>query len=405
MRGAGEFILEPFLRSTAPAIAFAARKINKLFGSDSIILVLSADHLIADEHEFAMAVERALKIIVENPKYLITFGIVPDRPETGYGYLKIGSNISEGIKVDQFVEKPDQIKAEEYIKSEGYLWNSGIFCFSTQTILSELEKHAPEVANLSKEWWDEIQNKGSGWGDIEISEDRYINSPEISIDHAVMEKSNNIVAVLGKFGWSDIGNWKAMSNLAVADEDGNKKVGDVTLVKCRNVFARGGRDRLIAAIGIQDLTIIDSKDALLIMPRSDGFDSDIKELVTNLKKDKHRAAQGGMSVIRPWGKYTILHESNNFKVKKIDIVSGGCISLQYHHYRSEHWVVVSGEATVTIGDKISKLQENQSIYIGKKIVHRLENKTDKDLVIVEIQCGDYLGEDDIVRLQDNYGRK
>ena len=394
----GEFLLEPFGRNTAPAVALAAKMIESTEGADALMLVLAADHLIADQAGFASAVAEASSLAAQD--YLVTFGIVPTAPETGFGYIERGEVLGSGNKVARFVEKPDLETAQGYLSSRKYLWNSGMFCFKAGAFLAELAKHAPEVAKAVDACWAAMQPLNNAQM-AEIPAELFKTAPDISIDYAVMEKSDKVAVVPGDFGWSDIGSWNAIRDLVEPDAGQNRALGEAIFVDSTNTFVQS-EDRLVATVGINDLMIIDTADALLVAHPDKA--QDVKKVVAQLKKDGHDAFKLHRTVARPWGTYTVLEEGPEFKMKRIEVKPGGRLSLQMHHHRSEHWVVVKGEAIVVNGEEELVVKQNESTYIPAGHKHRLENRTDAELVLVEVQCGAYLGEDDIVRFEDNYGR-
>ena len=402
------YILEPFGRNTAPAIAAAALQIAEKHGDNAIMLVLAADHLIEDQGMFDSAVTTATELAQQG--YIVTFGISPDAPETGYGYIEAGNAISDirsddGINaftVKQFVEKPCLEKAEEYIKSGGYSWNSGMFCTTAGTILTELDNFSPEITNTVKECF-KVSKKLIGQNNvqIELDADTFQQAPDISIDYAVMEKSKKAAVVTCDIGWSDIGSWNALGDLEPKDENGNRSFGEVIFQATTNCYVRA-EDRLIGTVGVKDLIIVDTKDALLVMDKSQS--QDVKKIVQQLKDLNHHAHIIHREVTRPWGTYTTIEEGEHFKIKRIVVKPGASLSLQMHHHRSEHWVVVSGMAHVINGDEDLMLNINESTFIPAGHKHRLENTGVVDLILIEVQSGQYLGEDDIVRFDDKYGR-
>ena len=394
----GGFLLEPFGRNTAPAIALAAKKIASERGSDAIMLVLAADHLIADQVKFAAAVADAT--VLARDGYLVTFGIVPTAPETGFGYIEKGPILTNGNAVARFVEKPDLDKAKSYLASGQYLWNSGMFCFKAGVFLEELSQAAPEVSSAINACW-EVMWQHSGTGMTEIPADLFRDAPDISVDYAVMEKSGRVAVVPGDFGWSDIGTWTAIRELVQPDVDQNRAIGEVLFVDTNNTFVQS-EDRLVALVGISDLMIIDTPDALLVA-HSDKA-QEVKKIVSLLKSKNHDAFKFHRTVVRPWGTYTVLEEGSGFKIKRIEVKPGASLSLQMHHHRSEHWVVVKGTAKITNGENEIIIQANESTYIPAGQKHRLENPSNICCVMIEVQCGNYLGEDDIVRFEDKYGR-
>ncbi len=394
----GGFLLEPFGRNTAPAIGLAAKLIQQTRGCDSVMLILAADHLIANQLEFASAVVEASKLAEQNN--LVTFGIVPTSPETGFGYIELGESLESGNKVTRFVEKPNFETAKSYVSSGKYLWNSGMFCFKASVFLSELAKHAPEVAKAVDACWSAMQPLNNTQL-VEISADFFESVPDISIDYAVMEKSDKVVVVSGDFGWNDIGSWNAIRDLVKPDAAKNRALGDAIFVDSMNTFVQS-EHRLVATVGINDLMIIDTADALLVAHPDKS--QEVKKVVAQLKKDGHDAFKLHRTITRPWGTYTVLEEAPGFKIKRIEVKPGASLSLQMHHHRSEHWVVVNGTAKITNGDKEILIGSNESTYIPAGQKHRLENPGAVTCVMIEVQCGSYLGEDDIVRFDDKYGR-
>jgi mannose-1-phosphate guanylyltransferase len=398
----GSFLLEPSGRNTAPAIALAAHRIAHKFGPDAVMLVLAADHLILDDVAFARAVEAAVRLASAPHNLLVTFGIVPSSPETGFGYIEAGEQLEGGMKVNAFVEKPDVKTAETYLAAGNYFWNSGMFCFSAGQFLKELELCEPSVAKAAQACWDSIQVDGVKESTmLEIPEDLFNVMPNISVDYAVMEKSSQVAVVTSNFGWSDIGSWSAIRDLVKPDENNNRSLSETIFVNTVNTFVQS-EDRLVAAVGVKNLMIIDTRDALLVADPMHA--QDVKKVVSLLRQKEHDSYKLHSTVTRPWGTYTVLEDHPGFKIKRIEVKPGGKLSLQMHHHRSEHWIVVKGQAHVTNGDDCIVLDANQSTYIPAGHKHRLENPADTDLVMIEVQCGSYLGEDDIVRFEDNYGR-
>lgn len=392
---ATSFILEPVGRNTAPAIAMAASYARTIYGDDTILLVLSADQLISNVEAFSQAIIEAKKLAEKN--HLVTFGVTPTRPETGYGYIERG----DGYMVKRFVEKPDLATAEKYVSGGNHLWNAGIFCFKAGVFLRELELHSPQIAQAIKiaapdNWTQAAYNY------IELKEKTFSAIPNISVDYAVMEKSKNVTVVACDIGWNDIGSWNAMSQLLNADTNENRLVGEVYVHDSSNCFIQSS-GRIIAAVGVRNLIIIDTPEALLITDNEQA--QHVKQVVSQIKKHKHVTSKENHTIFRPWGSYTILEESAGFKIKRIEVLPKQKISLQVHKHRSEHWVVVSGKAKIQNGDEIFELLPSQSTYIQAGNKHRLQNSGDEVLVIVEVQCGEYLGEDDITRFDDHYGRK
>ncbi len=396
--GISGFLLEPFGRNTAPAIALAAKLVQLTKGQDAVMLVLAADHLIADQVAFADAVGDA--IALAQTGNLVTFGIVPIAPETGFGYIEKGESLGAGYKVARFVEKPDLEMAQQYVSSGKFLWNSGMFCFKTGVLLKELDTHAPDVAQAVDACWQAMQPLNNS-AMVEIPSDIFKHAPDVSIDYAVMEKSEKVAVVPGNFGWSDIGSWNAVRNLVQPDAEQNRALGEAIFVDTNNVFVQS-KERLVATVGINDLMIIDTSDALLVVHPDKA--QEVKKVVAQLKTIGHDAFKLHRTVARPWGTYTVLEEAPGFKIKRIEVKPGASLSLQMHRHRSEHWVVVSGTAKITNGAKETLIKSNESTYIPAKQKHRLENPGAVPCVMIEVQCGAYLGEDDITRFDDRYGR-
>lgn len=389
------FLLEPVGRDTAAAVALAALHAASAHGGETVLLVSPADHLIRDEDAFAGAVRRAVELADRGS--IVTFGIEPDRPETGFGYIEV-----EGEKAVRFVEKPDAERAAAYLAGGRHRWNSGIFCFRADAMLRAMETHCPEVLAGARQALDTAQ-AGTFRHDetVEIALEPMQRTPAISIDYAVMEKADDIACVSVDCGWSDIGSWSAMVGLVAPDETGNRTMGDVILEETENSFVRAD-SRLVGLVGVSDLLVVDTPDALLIAHKDKA--QSVKSVYNRLKAAKHEAARFHRTVHRPWGTYTVLEEGDRFKIKRIEVKPGGCLSLQAHHHRSEHWVVVYGTAKVTNEDKVTLLSTNQSTYIPSGHRHRLENPGVLPLILIEVQSGDYLGEDDIIRFDDVYGR-
>ena len=389
-------ILEPIGKNTAPAIALAALKfINN--GEDPLLLVLSADHLIQNINTFHQSIKIAEKL-AEKDK-LVTFGIVPDKAETGYGYIKANiDNTADYYKIQSFTEKPNQEDAQKYLDSGNYLWNSGMFMFKASVYLQELEKFEPEILSSCKK---SCQTEYKDKDFIRLNNDEFYQCPEQSVDYAVMEYTKDGVVVPLDANWSDIGSWNALWDAKNKDKDGNVSEGDVILDGVKNTYTYSS-NRLVSVIGISDLVIVDTQDALLVADKK--YSQNIKNIVNQLKKNNRPEADNHRKVFRPWGYYDSIDADDGFQVKRILVNPGAKLSLQKHEHRAEHWVVVKGVAKVTCGDKTFSLKENQSTYIPKGEVHRLENTEEIDLEIIEIQTGDYLGEDDIIRLEDDYQR-
>jgi mannose-1-phosphate guanylyltransferase / mannose-6-phosphate isomerase len=394
------YLLEPMGRNTAPAVALAALHVAERYGADALMLVLAADHLIQDAIGFGQAVQQAASLARDNQ--LVTFGIVPTAPDTGFGYIEAGESIGPGQRVRRFVEKPNKEKAQEYLDAGNFLWNSGMFCFKAGTILDAMAAHAPEVDQASRDCWVSLRHHSAeGSGILEIPGEPFAQVPNISIDYAVMERANNVAVIPARFGWSDIGSWTAISGLVPPDQDNNRSTANTVFVESSNTFVQS-EDRLVAAVGVDNLLIIDTPDALLVA-RSDKA-QEVKQVVARLKTQDHDAYKLHRTVSRPWGTYTVLEVGTGFKIKRIEVRPRRALSLQMHHHRSEHWVVVSGIAKVTVGDEDVFVRANESTFIPAGRAHRLENPGMLDLVMIEVQSGEYLGEDDIVRFDDRYGR-
>jgi len=395
-----DYLLEPCGRNTAPAIAAGALRLRDRFGDAAMMLVLPSDHLISDVAGFTAAVQSAVALAEQG--YLVTFGIPPTRPETGFGYIEADQAHKldgTGLAVRRFVEKPSREKAEEYLASGHYYWNSGMFCFRVGDFLAELARCAPEVSNAVVQAWQATPREQMP---VEIDAESFARIADISVDYAVMEKAERVAVVPGRFDWSDIGSWRALSELVAADASGNRVQGEAVLVDSKNCYVRS-EDRLVATLGVENLLVVDTPDALLVADRSRA--QDVKSIVQRLKASGHESARLHRTVHRPWGTYTVLEEGPRFKIKRIVVKPGASLSLQYHHRRSEHWVVVSGTARIVNGEREVTLGADQSSYIPAGAAHRLANPGTVDCVMIEVQSGDYLGEDDIVRLEDHYGRK
>ena len=392
------FLLEPLGRNTAPAIALAAIYVRNRLGPEANLLVMPADHLIRDQRRFHAAVDEA--VALANRGYLVTFGVVPTHSETGYGYIRKGVRIqnSNGHEIAAFVEKPDAETAKDYFESGEYAWNSGMFCFGAGAFLKQLEAHAPEVFQAVERCWEGTDQFRQP---LEIPEELFAAVPSISVDYAVMERADNCAVVDADFGWSDIGSWKAISELYESDQAGNRIQGKAVMVESRNCFVQG-ENRLVAAVGVNDLVIVDTGDAVLVADRNRA--QDVKYVVNQLTELEHDAADYHRTVHRPWGSYSILEDAEDCKVKRLVVKPGQVLSLQLHHRRCEHWTVVRGTAKVRLGDREFLLEPNQSTYIPVETLHRLENPGTEDVHLIEVQTGDYFGEDDIERFEDIYGR-
>lgn len=416
-------LLEPAGRNTAPAIALAA-----LWALDqdpeAVLLVLPADHLIPDEAAFQDTARRAAQAAREGA--LVTFGIQPTAPETGFGYIEMApsadaADTDSARAVIRFVEKPDAARAAQFLASGRFVWNSGMFCFRAQSILAALEAHSPEIAAQARRTWQATQAAAAGAAPaansaakavdhqgkpqrtrrIALDASAFAACPSVSIDYAVMEHAPNVQVLPARFAWSDIGSWSAVAEQFVPDSEGNTTQGEALFVNARNTHVQS-EDRLVAAVGVDNLLVVDTPDALLVA--SKDASQQVKEIVARLKSSGHEAARLHRTVARPWGTYTVLQEGPRFKIKRIEVRPGQSLSLQMHHHRSEHWIVVSGTAQVTCDERTYLVAANESTYIPIGTRHRLVNPGVMQLVMIEVQCGDYLGEDDIVRFEDRYGR-
>ena len=390
-------ILEPEGKNTAPAIALAAEYCQQQDAEKSILLVLAADHVILDTAAFHQSIQQALKVAREGK--LVTFGIVPDKAETGYGYIKFAKSADADIyPVSEFVEKPDQATAEQYLQSGGYLWNSGMFMFTPQQYLVELQQHQPQIAQCVHT---SMQDRAQDLDFVRVNAEVFSTCPSDSIDYAVMEKTDHAMVVPLDAGWNDIGSWSSLWDVNDKDADGNSVHGDVMMVDAHNNLAMS-ESRLLAAVGVDDLIMVETKDAVLVARKDKS--QEVKEIVEQLKQNQREESNFHRVVYRPWGCFDSVEEGERFKVKRISVKPGAKLSLQMHHHRAEHWIVVSGTARVQRGDEVKILTENESTYIHVGQTHSLENPGKLPLELIEIQTGSYLGEDDIVRFEDKYGR-
>lgn len=398
-RAAPRFLLEPAGRNTAPAIVLAALDVQARHGDAAAMLVLPADHLIRDLDAFGQAVRAATALAGDG--YLVTFGVRPTHPETGFGYIQAGAPIAgrEGRAIEAFREKPDRATAEAYLATGDFYWNSGMFCFSAGALLEAAATACPEVLDAARAC---LAATTAAEGALHFERESFLAQPDISIDYAVMERATRRAVVPATFDWSDIGSWKSVSELDEPDARGNRVRGAAILVDCDDCYVQG-EDRVVAAVGLRDLVIVDSGDAVLVAERERA--QSVRAVVDQLRAQRHTAATHHRTVHRPWGSYTVLEDAADCKVKRLTVKPGGILSLQMHHRRSEHWTVVDGTAKVRVGDREFVLERNQSTYIPMGTLHRLENPGSASLHLIETQCGDYFGEDDIVRLEDVYGRK
>jgi mannose-1-phosphate guanylyltransferase/mannose-6-phosphate isomerase len=395
-------MLEPAGRNTAPAIACAAFHAMKQH-QEALLLVMPSDHVIADNLSYIKAMEKGVQA-AESGK-LATFGIVPSKPETGYGYILKGPQaaLREVFSVEEFVEKPNLETAQSYLASGEYLWNSGMFAFRADIYLKELEKYRPDIYQAASEAYTKCV---TDMDFLRLDEEAFLACPSDSIDYAVMEKTDRSVVVPMDVGWSDIGSWSALSEVSTpgagSDSEGNVFLGDVFSKDVTNSYIRS-ENRMIAGIGLTNLIVVETADAVLVADKSHA--QDVKEIVERLKASGRYEHHTHVRVYRPWGRYETVDESTRFKVKRIVVNPGASLSLQKHHHRAEHWVVVKGTAKITKGDEVLLLTEDQSIYIPLGTRHRLENPGLIPLEIIEVQTGSYLGEDDIERYSDEYGRQ
>ena len=402
LRRAGQprarIILEPCGRNTAPAAAVAALDVAHKYGPQTLMLLCPADHVMTNVAAFQTALVIAQQ--AAQPGVMVTFGIKPDRPETGYGYIKVGGAKSAGsFALQRFVEKPDLSTAQEYVASGDYFWNGGMFVFQAQTLLDELAAHAPKMLEACRQAYQLAQEDGQF---VRLDAAAFAACAEDSIDYAVMEKTSQAQVVPLDCGWDDVGSWGYLSKLGVADENGNVAQGDVLLENAQNTCVRA-QDRLVAAIGTRNLVIVETKDAVLV---SDADQTQqVKAIVQRLQAAGRSEADQHPRVYRPWGSYEGVDLGARYQVKRIVVNPGEKLSLQMHHHRAEHWIVVSGTAKVTSGDKTFLLAEDESTYIPLGTTHRLENPGAIPLELIEVQTGGYLGEDDIVRFDDVYGRQ
>jgi mannose-1-phosphate guanylyltransferase/mannose-6-phosphate isomerase len=392
-------LLEPRGRNTAPAAALAAWHLARMHG-DALMLVAPSDHLVPDDAAFQSLVRDAAGY-AEDGRFVL-FGVVPESPETGFGYIRRGRPLVNGAltayEVDRFVEKPDPETAKRCVAGRDHYWNSGIFLFRAQRLLEELARFQPDVHRRSREAYDGAAADG---GFLRAAAEAFNASPAISIDHAVMEKVSGAVVVPFSGAWSDIGSWSGLARTGASDDRGNVCDGDVILKDARNCYVRSG-GRLVAVLGMDDAVVVETDDAVLVTHKN--LDQHVKELVSELERSGRGEAQVHRRVHRPWGSYQGLDQGPGFQVKRLIVKPGHSISLQRHRHRSEHWVVVRGRATVTRDGERLELLPNQSTYVAAGVVHKLENQGADDLEVIEVQTGDYLGEDDIQRFEDRYGR-
>lgn len=395
-------LLEPVGRNTAPAIALAATWLQlQAEETDPVMVVLPADHIVKDPDAFQQALQQAID--VANEGHLVTFGIEPTRPDTGFGYIKASSGSTPSSKnpalpAIEFTEKPDPARAEAFLAEGNYYWNSGMFVWRTSAILDEIKTHLPEVYGIAEEVRAAVM---AGESFQEAIESHFANMPAISIDYGVLEKSRKVMLIPCNVGWSDVGSWDAVHDIAEKDDTGNAVQGRTIIKDCKNSLIHSNH-RLVAAVGLEDICIVETADAVLVTPL--GQTQRVREVVDALKAENAQEHLYHRTVHRPWGSFTVLEEHAGFKMKRITVEPGASLSLQRHQHRSEHWVVVSGTATVTRSDELLTITKNESTYIPIGAKHRLENRGKIPLELIEVQVGEYLEEDDIERFEDNYNR-
>lgn len=398
-------ILEPFGRNTAGAIGVASAYCAHHFGADSLLVVLPSDHIIENKKVFADTIQASTALAEQG--YLVTLGINPTKPHTGYGYIEMGHSLTVdslsdekplGFAVNSFVEKPDLATAQSYLNTGNYLWNAGIFIFTAQAYLTALQAHAPDTYHV-------VQQCDITADTVHLDSDIFAQMPNISVDYAVMERADKVAVVPALFDWNDLGSWDAVAESLPADEHNNRTKGQTLLYDTSNttVFSTAtGQDKMIATVGLDNITIVETRDAVLVADNHKL--QGVKDVVQQLSDMNHPTVHQHRTEHRPWGTFTILDEGENYKVKQIMVYPQSSLSLQSHEHRSEHWVVVAGQATVVNGDKTITLYPNQSTYIPQGTKHRLTNETHTPTVLIEVQTGDYFGEDDITRYEDGYGR-
>lgn len=396
MRMEADILLEPTRRDSAPAIV-AGAAFARTRGGDPIIAALAADHVVNDAAAFVAACKAARAAAAIGR--IVTFGIRPDRPATEYGYIRPGGKLTgDALAVDKFVEKPDAERAAQYV-ADGYLWNSGNFVFRASVLLDEYRSYDPDsaAAVLSA-----IERAGRDLGFVMLDQESFARATANSIDYAVMEKTQRAAVVPVSYGWSDVGSWRTVWDITPKDAAGNAAQGKAVFVDTQGSYVSSDK-ALVALLGVENLVVVATEDAVLVARRDDV--NEMKKLIAKLKAVAPKVAEEHLKVHRPWGSYQSLDEGNRYQVKRIVVKAGGRLSLQMHHHRAEHWVIVRGTARVTVGDEIKTLHENESIYIPIGSRHRLENPGKIDLELIEVQTGSYLGEDDIIRIEDDYRRK
>ncbi len=391
-----DFILEPYGRNTAPAIAAACLYLSKLYSKNEPLLIMPADHLITDSIAFNKAVHDAQSLV--NKNFIVTFGITPQYPEIGYGYIEadFSNPIESGYSIKRFVEKPNLEKAQQYLSSKSYLWNSGMFCGLVNTFIDEFKLYSPDLLNSTNNCI--INSKQENAFDsriLHLNRELFLHSEDISIDYALIEKSNNIGVVPCSIGWSDIGSWLSIFQSLPKDDSNNAIIGESILHNTKDCLVYS-TDRIIACVDLNDLIIVDTPDAILIADKHKS--QNVKIIFDKLKQMKHHTYSQHQTNFRSWGTYTIIEEGSFYKIKKLEIKPHSFVLMQSHHYKNEHWVVVEGSAKITTNDKTYYLLANESTYIRPNAVHKLENNTDKNLIIIKIQSGEYIGDDDINKI-------
>jgi mannose-1-phosphate guanylyltransferase/mannose-6-phosphate isomerase len=392
-------LLEPKGRNTGPAIALAALHCEQVHGPDAVMMVLPADHLIPDTESFVACAMDAVTIAQQGQ--LVVFGVHPTAPDTGFGYIEVERIARESQPVLRFVEKPDLETAQSYLATGRYFWNSGMFCFTAGTLLKAMALHAPQVLEAAQGALCQCEKAGET---TRFDAHLFGLQPDISIDYAVMEKAENVTVVPARFGWSDVGSWPAVADAHPKDASGNTFIAEVVSIETQGTHVQvdSHQPKVVATLGVKDLVIVDTPDALLVAHKSAAHQ--LKSVVDMLRLRGHESTSVPTVVPRPWGTYATLKEDGGFKIKLISVKPGESLSLQYHHQRAEHWVVVQGQALVQVGDVEHRTGPGQYRYIPAREKHRLSNISTEELLLVEVQCGSYLGEDDIVRLVDSYGR-
>jgi mannose-1-phosphate guanylyltransferase/mannose-6-phosphate isomerase len=388
-------ILEPEGRNTAPAVGLAASLVAQ-DDESALLLVMPADHVIRDVAAFQAAVAQGVEVAADGK--LVTFGVVPSRPETGYGYVKAVAHGDAAVDVVAFVEKPDLATAEQYVEGGEHFWNSGMFLFSAKTYLAELARLSPKIFESVLK---SAENHETDMNFVRPDATAFAASPSDSIDYAVMEKTDSAMMVPLEAGWSDVGSWESLAEVCGTDADGNTVNGDVIVHGCKNTFVHA-ESRLVMTVGLEDVVVVETKDSTLVVHKSRS--QDVKDAVDLLKSQNRGETALHREVFRPWGSYDSLENADGFQVKRLKVKPGAVLSLQKHAHRSEHWVCVRGRARITRNDEEFDLNVNESTYVAAGDVHRIANPYDEPAHIIEVQCGDYLGEDDIVRIEDNYGR-